>query len=330
MKMIKYFAVPILLSLLTGNIFANVKLASPFGDHMVLQRNKTVPVWGTASPGEKVTITFNTQKKSIVTGADGTCRVNLSKLNLEGSAEWRGGIAQGPDNCILSKDLPVECGVNRVLVRSSVVAGNIIVKASEDGLKDGSGSFTSAPFIVKDRLSDQMPADGLKSRLDRGPTPNQPSYIVSRIPLTIVKATTGSNEDKVALSYDDNETTYWASEEATSKAWIQYELDKDSPVSEVTLKLNGFRTKSYPIRISVNDKVAFDGVSTRSLGYCTFTFPVITGRRVKIQLTEGVSTNENTRVEVNGKSLDDGINQNDGGAKGKLSIIEAEIYQKAE
>ncbi|MDP4291173.1 MAG: sialate O-acetylesterase, partial [Bacteroidota bacterium] len=84
MNLFKFSAVTLLCILLTGNINANVKLASPFGDHMVLQRNKTVPVWGTASPGEKVTITFNTQKKSIVTGADGTWRVNLSKLNAGG------------------------------------------------------------------------------------------------------------------------------------------------------------------------------------------------------------------------------------------------------
>ena len=39
-------------------------------------------------------------------------------FTLDGPAEWRGGLAQGPDNYILSKDLPVECGVNRVIIRS--------------------------------------------------------------------------------------------------------------------------------------------------------------------------------------------------------------------
>jgi len=32
-------------------------------------------------------------------------------FDLKGPAEWRGGIAQGPENYILSKDLPVEGGV---------------------------------------------------------------------------------------------------------------------------------------------------------------------------------------------------------------------------
>ena len=36
--------------------FGDVQLASVFSDHMVLQRGKPVPVWGTAEPGEKVTV----------------------------------------------------------------------------------------------------------------------------------------------------------------------------------------------------------------------------------------------------------------------------------
>jgi sialate O-acetylesterase len=52
---------------------AEVKLASPFTSHMVLQREMKVPVWGTAAPGEEVTVEFAGQKKSTKTGADGKC-----------------------------------------------------------------------------------------------------------------------------------------------------------------------------------------------------------------------------------------------------------------
>ena len=37
---------------------AAVRLGSPFGDGMVLQRERPVPVWGKADPGEKVTVSF--------------------------------------------------------------------------------------------------------------------------------------------------------------------------------------------------------------------------------------------------------------------------------
>lgn len=33
-------------------------LPKVFSDHMVLQRDRVVPVWGSAAPGEKITVTF--------------------------------------------------------------------------------------------------------------------------------------------------------------------------------------------------------------------------------------------------------------------------------
>lgn len=80
MNSIKIFLCLLLFSAFAGNIVANVKLASPFGDHMVLQRNKIVPVWGTATPGEKVTIEFNKQQKNTIAGSDGSWSVKLNKL----------------------------------------------------------------------------------------------------------------------------------------------------------------------------------------------------------------------------------------------------------
>ena len=43
--------------------FGQIKLPGIFGDHMVIQRNQPVPVWGWSSPDEKVTVTFNRQTK---------------------------------------------------------------------------------------------------------------------------------------------------------------------------------------------------------------------------------------------------------------------------
>ncbi len=84
MNLIKYSALLLIFSVITGNLLANVKLASPFGDHMVIQQNKMVPVWGTAAPGEKVTILFSDQRKSAITGSDGSWRINLNKLKAGG------------------------------------------------------------------------------------------------------------------------------------------------------------------------------------------------------------------------------------------------------
>jgi len=66
---------------------AEIKLASPFTSHMVLQCDLPVPVWGTAEPGEAVTVEFAGQKQSAQADADGKWRVNLDALKM--SAEGR-------------------------------------------------------------------------------------------------------------------------------------------------------------------------------------------------------------------------------------------------
>lgn len=50
----------------TVSAFANVRLPKIFGDNMVLQRNKQIPVWGWADAGEQVTIQFNKQEAKTV------------------------------------------------------------------------------------------------------------------------------------------------------------------------------------------------------------------------------------------------------------------------
>jgi sialate O-acetylesterase len=73
---------------------AEVQLASPFTHHMVLQRDRAVPVWGTADAGAKVTVSFGGQNKSAVAGADGDWRVNLDAMPA--SAESRTMSIKGP------------------------------------------------------------------------------------------------------------------------------------------------------------------------------------------------------------------------------------------
>jgi sialate O-acetylesterase len=63
---------------------ADVKPSTLFSDHMVLQSGMSVPVWGIADPGEKITVTFLKQKKSVKASADGKWMVRLSKLKPGG------------------------------------------------------------------------------------------------------------------------------------------------------------------------------------------------------------------------------------------------------
>ena len=68
-----------LLNLVTVLAEADVRLPRIFSDHMVLQRDHVVPVWGWADPGERVTVTFGGTTATAVTGSDGSWTVQLDR-----------------------------------------------------------------------------------------------------------------------------------------------------------------------------------------------------------------------------------------------------------
>ncbi len=59
---------------------AEVKCPPVFGSHMVLQRDQTIPIWGTANAGEKVTVKFAGNESHSIAGSDGKWQVKLPPL----------------------------------------------------------------------------------------------------------------------------------------------------------------------------------------------------------------------------------------------------------
>ena len=57
-----------------------VKLPSIFGDHMVLQQGAALPVWGTADPGEKVSVSLGPDHTTATADASGKWKVILAPL----------------------------------------------------------------------------------------------------------------------------------------------------------------------------------------------------------------------------------------------------------
>lgn len=89
------FRLPLLSVLLCATTAtAEVKLPSVFSDHMVLQRDKPIPVWGTAAPGEEVVVEFAGQKKNAKADAAGKWMVTLDAVpaNNEPQAIKAGGV----------------------------------------------------------------------------------------------------------------------------------------------------------------------------------------------------------------------------------------------
>lgn len=221
-----------------------------------------------------------------VADAEGNCcplANDLIHFTVEGPAEWRGGIAQGPDNYILSEKLPVECGVNRALLRSSVTAGKVVVRAEAEGLASASLELVSSPVEVQNGLSTYIPGDDLEGSLDRGETPLSPSYIDCAVDVAVLSAEAGINTEEACKSCDDNELSEWKNDGKAS-TWIKYHLERIARVDEVCMKLTGWRMRSYPLEIYAGDELIWSGETEKSLGYVHLKVKPVPASEITIRL----------------------------------------------
>jgi sialate O-acetylesterase len=119
--------VALLLSMLSILFFsasasAEVTLPNCFSDHMVLQREIKVPVWGTAAAGEKVTVKFRDQSQTATADAKGNWRVELAPL-----------AAGGPDELTVA-------GSN-TLTRKDVLVGEVWVGSGQSNMAGGYAQY---------------------------------------------------------------------------------------------------------------------------------------------------------------------------------------------
>lgn len=241
-------------------------------------------------------------------------------FSLWGEARWIGGIETD------AMSLPVECGVNRVLLRTTTNAGEINLAVYADGVKPAYVSLNSKkPDFVK--------LVKLSSQLNRGETPITPSYKEHARGIDIVSAKAGYDSEHAIRSYDDNELSEWKNDGRLSTAWITYKLAKKTVVDDICLKLTGWRLRSYPIEVYAGKQLIWSGETERSLGY------------IHLTPTKRVKTNEITiRLKGAGKDKDafGGITElaqpvageldlfkarNGGETKSELRIVEIEFIE---
>ncbi|WP_179021884.1 sialate O-acetylesterase [Winogradskyella forsetii] len=84
MNKLQTFTIAILVTLFSTITNAQVKLPKLISDGMVLQRNVKIPIWGWASPNEKVTIQFKGKTYKTKASADGKWQVELKKMKAGG------------------------------------------------------------------------------------------------------------------------------------------------------------------------------------------------------------------------------------------------------
>ena len=79
-------------------LFAEVKPSTMFGDHMVLQRDMPVPVWGSAAPGEKIIVRFAEHEVSTKADKDGKWKIILP--SLKASSKGRKMMIEGKNTIV--------------------------------------------------------------------------------------------------------------------------------------------------------------------------------------------------------------------------------------
>ena len=206
---------------------------------------------------------------------------DMVTFSLKGPAEWLGGIsgdvADSLDNRVLSKELPVEAGVCRVMVRSTTEAGKVEIMANAKGFKAETLSIGTVAVPVKNGFyvddkgaaieaawQNELPVD-----LSRGETPATPAFKLVNKDVAVKHIEAGSNAESVINICDDNEATKWSSDGHLDKAWITCHLERPAAVSQVVLRMDQFRKTSYPIEITTADgTVVWTGYTDKSLGYC--------------------------------------------------------------
>ena len=259
----------------------------------------------------------------------------LVHFEMWGQGKWIGGIAtrnnkdmQRPDknrpaglldaaatknvsdNYVGAMNLPVECGVNRVLVRTTTTAGKINLSAWAEGLQPAYIEINTEKVDAEKYL----PQLTLKGRLDRGETPLTPSYTEQARGIDIVSAKAGCDNEHAANSFDDNELSEWKNDGRLSTAWITYRLAKKTVVDDICLKLTGWRMRSYPLEIYAGKQLIWSGETQRSLGY------------IHLKPTKAVKTNQITiRLKGAGKDKDafGGIVEVAEPAAGELDLYKA-------
>ena len=80
----KLLSLTVCLLFVLSQIMAQLSVPSFFSDHMVLQREKPINIWGTASAGERISVTLGNAQKSTRTDKNGKWSVSLPPMQAGG------------------------------------------------------------------------------------------------------------------------------------------------------------------------------------------------------------------------------------------------------
>lgn len=118
---------------------ATLQPASLFSDHMVLQRDVSVPIWGTADPGTTITVAFAGRAATAKTDEDGAWRVQLEPL----------AACDEPRSLIIQSDE----GQQKITVKN-VLVGDVWVGSGQSNMAGRVASYAKNDETLAELVAD--------------------------------------------------------------------------------------------------------------------------------------------------------------------------------
>lgn len=258
MNRITWVGLSILLLAAADGLQADVKLPSIFSDHMVLQCDQPVPVWGWAGAGKKVTVEFAGQSKTATVRADGKWMVKLDPLAASGESRemrvrsgdgdkarvihnvivgevWLGSGQSNMEQMMLTQNPEEVATAVNPMLRQFITLKQMSLEAGEDV-----GGFW---LSVEPGQTDTMSAVGYFF--------SKSIHAETKRPVSVIKAAWGGRniESFISLGAIDTVEQFRASrskalenlkaESAAFSDWLQMSERTDRPTAEIESFLNG-------------------------------------------------------------------------------------------
>jgi len=123
---------------LAGAVLADVTVHTLFSDYAVLQRDMLVPVWGTASPGESITVEFNGQSKTTITDGSGNWMVLLDQMDA----------SSDPGDMVITG--------NNVITRTGMQVGEVWVGSGQSNMQRALSDDCDAAEAIANAANQNM------------------------------------------------------------------------------------------------------------------------------------------------------------------------------
>jgi sialate O-acetylesterase len=139
-----------LAALLAPAARADVKLNPLFTDHMVLQRGMRVPIWGTADPGEEVTVEFDMPSQT--TGAPASFRLR-SNVTADKDGRWQIMLSErrpagGPFTMTVQ-------GKNKIEVKD-ILVGDVWICSGQSNMEWRLNQAAEGPATIENTANPQI------------------------------------------------------------------------------------------------------------------------------------------------------------------------------